>query len=107
METMHHAINSSIKGRGTLLKNYPIYPVAKLFRATLEFQFSGGENMQRLRDCLEGETRKCVEMILLTDDAERAIETKLRKRRSYFSSPQTRHQTFRYCWKFEIIPRIF
>jgi hypothetical protein len=29
--------------------------------------------MQRLIDCLEGEARKCVEMILLTDDPERAI----------------------------------
>jgi hypothetical protein len=30
METMQHEINSSIKGRGTLLQIYPIYPVAKL-----------------------------------------------------------------------------
>jgi hypothetical protein len=36
-------------------------------------QFSNGENMQHLRDCLVGPARKCVNMILLTDEAETVI----------------------------------
>jgi hypothetical protein len=36
-------------------------------------QLSKSENMQRLRDALEEPARSCVEMFLLTDDAERVM----------------------------------
>jgi hypothetical protein len=38
-------------------------------RETHECQFNLSENMQRLRDALEEPARRCVEMLLLTDDA--------------------------------------
>jgi hypothetical protein len=41
-------------------------------RTTDECQFSSGENMQRLRDCL-GTARKCVNVISLTDETGRVI----------------------------------
>jgi hypothetical protein len=41
-------------------------------RTTDECQFSSGENMQRLRDCL-GTARKCVNVIPLTHETERVI----------------------------------
>jgi hypothetical protein len=44
-------------------------------RTTDECQFSSGENMQRLRDCSVGTAKKCVNMILFTDEAERVIIT--------------------------------
>jgi hypothetical protein len=40
---------------------------------THECQFNQSENMQRLRDALEKRARSCVEMLLLTDDAERVM----------------------------------
>lgn len=43
-------------------------------RTTQEGQFTEIENMQRLRKCLEGPARNCVEMILLTNDAEKVIK---------------------------------
>jgi hypothetical protein len=49
-------------------KQWPSFLFAIHRRTTLECQFSEGENMQRLTDCLEGEARKCVEITLLTDD---------------------------------------
>jgi glutathionylspermidine synthase len=42
-------------------------------RQTLECQFNQSENMQRLRDALKEPARSCVEMLLLTDDAERVM----------------------------------
>jgi hypothetical protein len=38
-----------------------------------ECQLNQSENMQRLRDALEEPARSCVEMLLLTDDAERVM----------------------------------
>jgi Protein of unknown function (DUF1759) len=48
--------------------------LATYLRTTIDCQFSDPENMQRLRDCLEGRARKCVNMILLTNESEGVIE---------------------------------
>jgi hypothetical protein len=42
-------------------------------RQTHDCQFNQSENMQRQRDALEEPARSCVEMLLLTDDAERVM----------------------------------
>jgi putative lipase involved disintegration of autophagic bodies len=42
-------------------------------RQTHECQFNQSENMQRLRDALKEPAKSCVEMLLLTDDAERVM----------------------------------
>jgi uncharacterized protein YjgD (DUF1641 family) len=42
-------------------------------RQTHKCQLNQPENMQRLRDALEEPARSCVEMLLLTDDAERVM----------------------------------
>jgi hypothetical protein len=36
--------------------------------------FSTSEKMERLRECLTGPVRDCVKMILLTNDAEKAVK---------------------------------
>jgi hypothetical protein len=45
-----------------------------LRRTTKDCDFSEGENIERLQKCLQDPAKNCVRMILLTNNAQKAIE---------------------------------
>lgn len=54
-------------------------------RSTVDCEFTASENAQRLRKCLMGSARQCVDMLLYTSEAVRIIEVLRRN----FGNPET------------------